>query len=171
MNGRGDERRPCLIGKSFDQKAMFHRWVEASQIVPPSNLVGGHGGGVIKETFALVETEGGGMKRVYPENVRFVDSTYNLQSGEHDILREAVDTFGPEHQQIIAIEEMAELIKELCKQYRGFENQEHVTEEIADVDIMLEQLILIFGCQANVDSEKVRKIERLKRRIESATGH
>ena len=54
------------------------------------------------------------------------------------VLEKAIETFGPEHQQLVAIEEMSELQKELCKRYRGFENHEHIAEEIADVEIVLE---------------------------------
>lgn len=68
------EMRPCLIGKDFDQKALFHRWVDLSQIVPPSLMAGGHGGGVVKDVCALVETEDGTMKRVDVRCIRFIDS-------------------------------------------------------------------------------------------------
>lgn len=65
------EVRPCTINGI---KALWHRWVNVSNIVPPSPLRGGHGGGVIADTFALVEYETGLVRLVKPENVHFLDS-------------------------------------------------------------------------------------------------
>ena len=42
---------------------------------------------------------------------------------------------------IVAIEELSELQKELTKSLRDKIDKEHLTEEIADVKIMLEQVI------------------------------
>lgn len=81
------------------------------------------------------------------------------------VLRKAIETYGAEHQQLIAIEEMSELQKELCKQYRGFENREHIIEEIADVEIMLEQLVMLFHCRFEVNEVRYAKVERLRQRI------
>ena len=44
-------------------------------------------------------------------------------------LKKAIETYGGLMQTIVAIEEMAELIKELCKQLRGRENLEEIAEE------------------------------------------
>lgn len=68
------EKRPCLVGKDFDRKAVFHRWVEVAQIVSPSIMNGGHGGGVVKDIVALVELEDGTVREFLPENIRFTDS-------------------------------------------------------------------------------------------------
>lgn len=68
------ELRPCLVrGKT----AFFHRWVEYSDIVAPSPMVGGRPGGVIKCTFAIVEYEDGTVSRCYPEEIRFLDAQNN----------------------------------------------------------------------------------------------
>ena len=48
--------------------------------------------------------------------------------------------YGREHQSVVAIEELGELQKELCKMLRGLGNLEHLAEEIADVEIMLCQI-------------------------------
>lgn len=82
------------------------------------------------------------------------------------VLQEAISTYGSEHQQLVAIEEMSELTKELCKQYRGFDNRDNIVEEIADVEIMLEQLVMVFGCRPEVNDIRAKKIERLWSRIE-----
>lgn len=67
------EKRPCLV-KSLNTKALFHRWVEVSQIVPPSIAVGGHGGGVVKDVMALVELGSGDVCMVHASEIRFLDS-------------------------------------------------------------------------------------------------
>lgn len=64
------ERRPCFIN---GKKAMFHQWTQESQIVPPSAMMGGHSGGVISTTFAIVEYEDGTVAKTYPEKVKFAD--------------------------------------------------------------------------------------------------
>lgn len=68
-----------------------------------------------------------------------------------------------EKQVIVAIEELSELQKELCKALRGKVDLDHITEEFADVWIMLQQMKLYF----RIDSKKIEdivnaKIERSK---------
>lgn len=58
-------------------------------------------------------------------------------------LKKIVKYWGKEKQQIKAIEEMSELTKELCKNSIGQIDIKHIEEEIADVQIMLNQLMLI----------------------------
>lgn len=94
-------------------------------------------------------------------------------SGSRDepyVLEKAIETFGPEHQQLVAIEEMSELQKELCKRYRGFDNHEHIAEEIADVEIVLEQLTMMFRCKDKVREIRAEKLNRLWIRICEARG-
>lgn len=66
------ELRPCMIDDS--EEALFHCWEEVSQIVPPSILNGGHSGGVVKETFAIVEFKNGRVTSVDKIRIRFLDS-------------------------------------------------------------------------------------------------
>lgn len=67
------ELRPCLIkGK----RALFHRWNEVTQVLPPSNMVGGHCGGGVSQTFAIVELEDGTVKECYPYEIKFLDEKY-----------------------------------------------------------------------------------------------
>ena len=94
----------------------------------------------------------------------------NEARDEPHVLRKAIETFGAEHQQLVAIEEMSELQKELCKRYRGFDNREHIAEEIADVEIVLEQLTMMFGCKEKVREIRAEKVERLWGRICKAKG-
>ena len=70
-------------------------------------------------------------------------------------------------QTMVAIEEMSELTKELVKFMRGEHNTDAIAEEIADVEIMLCQMKIIYDIK-NEDVEKlmVIKLERLKERME-----
>ena len=65
----------------------------------------------------------------------------------------------------MAMEEMSELTKELSKNLRGADNAKALAEEIADVEIMLEQLKVIFRNRALVDRIRAGKLVRLSDRI------
>lgn len=82
-----------------------------------------------------------------------------------DVIVKAIETFGKDNQCKIAIEEMSELTKELCKNFRGRPNIESIAEEIADVKIMLMQLELIFDCTDEVLKWQDYKLCRLEDRI------
>ena len=64
-------------------------------------------------------------------------------------------------------EEMSELTKEICKNFRGAANANAIAEEIADVQIMCEQMAFIFDEQ-KVAEQKKFKLERLAKRVEEA---
>ena len=82
-----------------------------------------------------------------------------------DIYSRAVNTFGETSRLILAIEEMSELIKELSKYTRGRENIGSICEEMADVEIMLEQLKIVFHNRAAVDYHRSQKLQRLSDRL------
>ncbi len=77
----------------------------------------------------------------------------------------AINKYGNHMQQMVAIEEMSELIKELVKYNRGTENEKHIAEEIADVCIMLEQLIMMFDNEPEVRLYIEQKLLRLQSRV------
>lgn len=81
-----------------------------------------------------------------------------------EIYRKLIEKFGEEKQTIIAIEELSELQKALCKCLRGQGNFDNVVEEIADVQIMLEQLEMIFDCDLLVINEIDKKLQRTEER-------
>ena len=85
---------------------------------------------------------------------------------EQDIFRSAIDTYCEVMQITVAFEEMSELQKELCKYLRGRGSQEIIAEEIADVEIMMEQRKRLFNCEAAVLQVRDDKVNRLKERIE-----
>ncbi len=87
------------------------------------------------------------------------------------VCQRAVSTWGKNHQLIICMEEMAELTKEISKNLRGQDNDLGLAEEIADVEIMLEQLKLIFDIRTDVECVKSEKLIRRDRRIREADGN
>lgn len=83
-----------------------------------------------------------------------------------EILKSAIARYGENAQMIIAMEEMAELTKELSKFLRGSHNEDAIAEEIADVRIMLEQLEIMFDCAGAAAVYQEAKVERLRKRLE-----
>lgn len=78
----------------------------------------------------------------------------------------ALNKWGKENQTRMMFEEIAELQKELCKEARGEDNTDAIAEEIADVKIMLEQMIILHNCKDMVEMQMKRKLQRLKERLE-----
>lgn len=86
-----------------------------------------------------------------------------------EILKKAVDLYGKEAQVDMCVEECSELIKALLKERRqGYGKVdpskkqlalEHVREELADVQIMLEQMRIIFGDTQAVEMEKLKRLQ------------
>ena len=90
---------------------------------------------------------------------------------KRDTYRAAVETYGKTSQLVMAMEEMSELTKELSKNMRGHNNIPDISEEMADVEIMLEQLKVIFGNRAEVDRYRADKITRLAANIVGGGGN
>lgn len=84
---------------------------------------------------------------------------------EKIVLKELVEKFG-DKQVVVAIEELSELQKELCKHLRGKTIIENIIEEMADVYIMLSQMQMLFKID-NLEIEELikEKIERTKERL------
>lgn len=88
---------------------------------------------------------------------REVFNTYN----------KAIELYGEKAQKLMAIEEMSELTKEICKDFRGKLDREHLIEEIIDVIITIDQLMMMYGIRGDeIEQMRERKIERLKERLE-----
>lgn len=84
------------------------------------------------------------------------------------IYKKAIGKYGVAAQLDMVIEEMSELTKEICKIKRGKGNYMNLVEEIADVEIMLEQLKMICQIRINdIHGMKYQKLERLKELIEN----
>lgn len=88
-----------------------------------------------------------------------------LEEELNEVCAQALAKWGAPGQVDCLLEEMAELQKEVIKNRRGRDNVEAIAEEVADVEIMLHQLKLMFGIQPQVDAYKLQKLERLKTRL------
>lgn len=73
--------------------------------------------------------------------------------------------YGEKNQCIVAIEELSECQKEICKILRGGGNLEHLAEEIADATIMLEQVRIMFNLNDLVCRKMDEKVQRLDNRL------
>lgn len=84
-----------------------------------------------------------------------------------DTYKQAIETYGERAQKLMAIEEMSELTKEICKDFRGKLNREHLIEEIVDVIITIDQLMMMYKISGEeVGLMRIKKVERLKERLE-----
>ena len=77
----------------------------------------------------------------------------------------AAAKYGKDAQIKMAIEEMSELTQALCKDFRGKANADIIAEEIADVEIMIQQLQIIFNNRNDVSRFYELKIKRLKNNL------
>lgn len=84
---------------------------------------------------------------------------------ERQILGRAVSFYGSEIQRVVAIEELSELQKELCKSLRGQTDRQHIAEVIADVQIMLEQMMILYELHYDVVAWRWKKVDRLRNRL------
>lgn len=92
---------------------------------------------------------------------------------KESIYRAAISVWGKDAQENQAIEEMAELIQAINKMRRqpSPDHLDNVDEEIADVEIMLDQLKLIYGItDQKIIEIKEKKLERLQKTLEKVKG-
>lgn len=82
---------------------------------------------------------------------------------EQELYIEAIRQWGAEAQLAMVVEECAELITAVLHCLRG--RNANVPEEIADVEIMLGQLRLMFDPNL-IDQHKTAKLKRLRKRLE-----
>lgn len=85
----------------------------------------------------------------------------------------ALRIYGAQAQITMVFEEMSELQKELCKFLRGNTDANtlsNIAEEIADVEIMLDQMKLEFKCSDAVEEWRAQKVKRLRARLEKLDG-
>lgn len=78
----------------------------------------------------------------------------------------AEEKWGRALQLVMALEETAELQKEVCKIIRGDisnSRMESLASEIADVQLMCEQLTFMYELESRVSGEKTYKLKRLQK--------
>ncbi|TDO77698.1 hypothetical protein DFR79_13230 [Halanaerobium saccharolyticum] len=83
----------------------------------------------------------------------------------------AIDKWGFKSQSIMLMEECAELIQAVSKLHRTG-NPNKMYEEIADVEIMIEQIKTFYGDVAEKETDKhyKNKLDRLEGLIQNAGG-
>lgn len=98
-----------------------------------------------------------------------------------EVLLTAIHKYGTINQIIKTIEELGELQQALSRSVArlldppqrkvnlsyDLKNIDNLFEEMADVEIMLEQCKMLFQCSAEVEEWKQKKINRLKERLEN----
>ena len=90
-----------------------------------------------------------------------------MEKVSKELCQKAIDAWGTDAQLLMVLEEMSELQKEILKNInRGKDNLPEIIEEIADVEIMLEQLKYIFKIQEQVKERIPVKLEKVKARLE-----
>lgn len=82
------------------------------------------------------------------------------------VYEKAIARNGALLQAIVALEELSEAQKEICKLLREEGNLEHLAEEVADATIMLEQLRVMFNINDRVCEYMDAKVQRLADNIE-----
>jgi len=90
-----------------------------------------------------------------------------VKNSQSDIYTAVIERYGKTHQLVICMEEMSELTKEITKNIRGYDNDAAIAEELADVEITLEQLKIIFANRGEVDAMKAKKLARLIDRMKT----
>lgn len=88
-----------------------------------------------------------------------------MKATDRPVLEAAIRIYGKEAQTKMVLEEMSELQKEICKAWRGRDNIGNIAEEIADVEIMLDQLKIMLGIEIEVDQYRNEKLLRLEQRL------
>lgn len=107
-------------------------------------------------------------------NAFYNSDEYVYTDENKETIRKAIEEHGPNVQIVVAMEEMAELTKELSKAYRMYYDihdetaearafRANLIEEIADVKIMVKQMQEVFKVRnEELNSEIEAKLNRLK---------
>lgn len=98
-----------------------------------------------------------------------------MNKSERAVLKAAIDKYGNDSQLAVAQEECAELIQAISKLNRAEDSDHpgraakaalnHLMEEAADVQIMLDQIRIMYPSKA-YDTIRAQKIARLQKRME-----
>lgn len=114
------------------------------------------------EFYVMLEDE---QKFIWSESM--IEGPAEPETSDDDILRLAIETYGHDEQIRVCQEEMNELGVAFSKHHRNSNGQtwRDVQEEIADVEITLRQMSMLFG-KNEIARIAAEKIERLKERLE-----
>lgn len=78
---------------------------------------------------------------------------------KQDIYKRAIQLWGASAQHNQLIEEMAELTVEICHLYRGRGSNLKIMEELADVEIMIEQIKTLYPSIEKIKEKKLRRLD------------
>ena len=89
-----------------------------------------------------------------------------------ELLKKAINTYGVQAQKDMMIEEMSELTKAILKERRALKDRDkkyidlevargEIKEEIADVQIMLNQMKIIYGSTNKWENLKLQRLENM----------
>lgn len=73
--------RLCKVGQEI---YWFHGFTQISQIVPPSLMRGGHGGGVVAGAYAALERQDGTVELAEAQRVQFLDTAKEFAKYEEE---------------------------------------------------------------------------------------
>lgn len=99
-----------------------------------------------------------------------------MNKNMNENIKKIAEHYGYDSQSHMLIEEMAELAQAINKLYRAQGNGQptdidikealdHIHEEIADVEVCLDQIKWLLGCEADVGRWKAIKVARQLKRI------
>lgn len=84
----------------------------------------------------------------------------------------AREQFGSDHQLVVAQEELGELISAISRVKRQRPGAvENLVEELADVEVMVRQIALMFNAVAVVERIFDEKVDRLAERVAKGKDH
>lgn len=93
---------------------------------------------------------------------------------QREIFQKAIKTYGTHNQMLKCIEECGELSRAVSRilielsSGDGFtteKSEENLHEELADVLIMIKQMIMMLNCEAEVSAWEFKKTKRLEERL------
>lgn len=97
-----------------------------------------------------------------------------MLDSEKLIYKRAIDLYGPVFQIHMCSEEMSELNKELMKSLRNGlvdDNTTSIVDELADVLVMVEQMMMLYDVEQAVLDRKRFKLSRLITRMDLTQKH
>lgn len=98
-------------------------------------------------------------------DVRYLMARELIEELDREVNQSAIIKYGGERQKKKLFEEMAELTQTICHTDDGKDTKWHIAEEIADVRIVLEQMIFLYGIRGEVNRQHRIKMERLCNRL------
>jgi len=87
---------------------------------------------------------------------------------EKEICLAALQTWGSKIQKLIIFEEIAEFLKTYAKSVRTKNNYDELISEIADMEIVLQQLKILYDAENDVENLVSSKLQKLENKLWSA---